>query len=56
MLNDLPLPDVEEIEQPLNQWHAQLMRQANSMPVSQKMWPTAPEQQKQVYDWPENAI
>jgi len=55
-MNNLPLPEVEEIEQPRNQWHAQLIKQANSMPVSQKLWPTAPDKQSQVYDWPENAI
>jgi hypothetical protein len=55
-VNDLPLPEVEWIDMPINQWHAQLLKQANLEPVSQKVWPTSPEKQKQVYEWPEKAI
>ena len=40
-MNDLPLPEVEEIETgPRNQWHRDLLRQANENPVSHRNWET----------------
>jgi len=43
MNDDLPpLPEVEELEspKPRNQWHQQILAQANEPPVSHKHWPT----------------
>lgn len=37
-------------EQPVNQWHANLLKQANDLPVSQKFWQEKPKQIKP-YDW-----
>jgi hypothetical protein len=55
-----PLPEVEHLEnpKPVNQWHAQILAQANQAPVAQKFWET---QSRLVepcrgYDWPDNAI
>jgi hypothetical protein len=41
---------------PRNQWHAQLLAQANQMPTSEKLWnqPVEPCRGYE-YDWPENA-
>jgi hypothetical protein len=58
-MNDLPLPEVEEIEtEPRNQWHQRLLEQANQPPVSNKHWPTEPcrAYERDSYDWPSNAI
>lgn len=60
MENDIPLPEVEELEQPKprNQFHAQILAQANQPPVSQKNWETQsrPVEPCRGYEWPGNAI
>ena len=58
-MNEIPLPEVEEIStEPRNQWHEQLLVQANQPPVSHKRWPTEPCRAYECdsYDWPVNAI
>lgn len=59
-MNEIPLPEVEEIEdKPLSQWHLQLLEQANQPPVSHKHWPTQSQARVEPcrgYDWPGNAI
>lgn len=48
---DLPLIEVNEIpDEPVNQWHAQLLKQDNESPVIQKFWDEKPIQVKQ-YEW-----
>ena len=60
MENEIPLPEVEELQEPKprNQWHEQLLTQANQPPVNQKHWPTEPcrAYERDSYDWPANAI
>lgn len=54
---NLPLPEVEEIsEQPINQWHAQLLAQADNPPISHRNWESQskPVSPCRLYDWPEN--
>jgi hypothetical protein len=57
---DLPLPEVEELQEPKprNQFHAQILDQANQPPVAHKFWETQsrPVEPCRGYDWPDNAI
>lgn len=49
---DLPLIEVNEIpNEPVNQWHAQLLKQANELPVSQKFWDEKPKTVVNQYEW-----
>jgi len=43
--------NIEMKEKPINQFHAQLLKQANSMPSSEKVWPQAPVKR---YSWTAN--
>jgi len=43
--------NIEMKEKPANQFHAKLLKQANTMPSSEKVWPQAPVKR---YSWPEN--
>lgn len=53
----LPVPDMEKIEEGFrNQWHRQLLEQAEKQPATEKHWPTQPVEQCRGYDWPDNAI
>jgi len=59
-MNNLPLPEVEHLEnpKPVNQFHAQILEQANS-PATHKHWPTQSQARVEPcrgYDWPGNAI
>jgi len=60
MENNIPLPEVEELQEPKprNQFHAQILAQANEPPVSHKHWPTQsrPVEPCRGYDWPGNTI
>lgn len=60
MNNEIPLPEVEEIEaEPRNQWHEQLLVQAGQPPVSHKHWPTQSQaivEPCRGYDWPDNEV
>jgi hypothetical protein len=55
-MNELPLPEVEELEQPklINQFHKQILSQANQAPVAHKFWGTQsrPVEPCRGYDWP----
>lgn len=57
---DLPMPEVDELEspKPRNQWHQQILAQANQAPVAPKFWDTQsrPVEPCRGYDWPENEI
>lgn len=55
---DLKMPEVEHLEnpKPVNQFHEQILAQANEPPVSQKHWPTQPVEPFRGYEWPDNAI
>jgi len=60
-MNNLPLPEVEHLEnpKPVNQFHAQILAQANEPPVSQKHWPTQSQARVEPcrgYDWPSNEV
>lgn len=51
---NIPLLEVEEIsEQPINQWHAQLLAQTDKPPVSHRNWDTQsrPVSPCRLYDW-----
>lgn len=60
MENNIPLPEVEELQEPKprNQWHAQLLEQAGQPPIDHKFWHTQsrPVEPCRGYDWPESAI
>jgi len=63
MENNIPLPEVEELQEPKprNQWHQQILAQANQSPVAHKFWDTQsrPVEQCRGYEpigYPDNAI
>jgi hypothetical protein len=58
---------LKTMSQPRNQWHEQLLAQAEDEPISQQKWPVAskPKYEQQnakaksapvIYDWPENEV
>jgi len=61
MENNIPLPEVEELHspKPRNQWHEQLLVQANQPPLSHQLWPTKSQARVEPcrgYDWPDNEV
>jgi hypothetical protein len=60
MNNEITLPEAEELEppKPRNQFHAQILAQANQAPIAHKFWETQsrPVEPCRGYYWPDNAI
>lgn len=61
MNNEIPLPEVEHLEnpKPVNQFHAQMLRKTDQPPVSHRNWQAQSQaivEPCRGYDWPDNAI
>jgi hypothetical protein len=50
-MNALPLPEViEHDDKPINQFHAQLLRQVEQKPISAQLWDW--QKERKDFEWP----
>lgn len=48
---NLPLIEVQEIQVPKNQFHAQILESVNTGPVKHQFWHEKPKHVAKTYDW-----